>query len=370
MGNYPNIINIVDQLPHKAWEIGHRTKPPTTITIHHNGPPTSVTRDAQMPAFLKVVANYHMRDGWAGVAGGADGIMYHYSVGPEGSVFQMRNDINQLWHCGVREGNENGLAIFLPIGEGQVPTIAMQNSLFSLLHLLLRRYRLPIAATRIHKDWKSTDCPGDAVTAVIQLWRSRVDVMKPSDSLFTKVPTDFERVCTSIMATPTGEYNEYDICDVIIPGYFEIAEKAGIYPLFPITQMIHETWNMRSFWAGRPRRNPAGIGVTGTKVVLKPADTTNWAYNPTTKRWEAGNSYARWSPEAITSHIGRLLAYSLKDGEGTVAQQELIAKALQDRPLPADKRGTVKKFTDLNGNWAVPGTVYAQAIVKIANTIY
>ncbi len=82
-----------------------------------------------------------------------------------------------------------------------------------------------------------------------------------------------------ILSRPHGEYTEKDIADVIIPAYVKICLPVGVDPLIAVAQMIHETGNLTSFWSQRPRRNPAGIGVTGQWQTQQPADLRGWAYN-------------------------------------------------------------------------------------------
>jgi hypothetical protein len=134
----------------------------------------------------------------------------------------------------------------------------------------------------------------------------------------------------------------------IIRLYFDTSTRADLDPLLAVVQMAHETGHLTSFWSQRPRRNPAGIGVTG-------------------KAGE-GLSFPDW-PSAVDAHVGRLLAYALSAGEGTAAQQELIHTALAARPLPAMYRGAAPRLGDFgHGVWATD-TEYAQKLVRLANEI-
>lgn len=81
-------------------------------------------------------------------------------------------------------------------------------------------------------------------------------------------------------------------------------------------------------------------------------------------------SFASWADDAVPAHVGRLLTYALAPGQGTAAQQQLIDRAMQVRPLPRAFRGVAATgWQALNGRWAVPGADYDQRIARIAETI-
>ena len=169
----------------------------------------------------------------------------------------------------------------------------------------------------------------------------------------------------AILARPHGAYTPGDLA-TITRAYFDVCVLAGVDPLLAIAQLIHETGNLTSWWAARPRRNPAGIGVTGQTRLLKPA-TGAWQYDG--DRWREGVAFATWADDAIPAHVGRLLAYALRDDQANEAQKALISKALRYRPLPAAYRGAAPTLAGLAGRWAVPGTEYPQKLAAIANAI-
>lgn len=184
------------------------------------------------------------------------------------------------------------------------------------------------------------------------------------------------QITAAVLARPTGEYTENDIRGVIIPAYYELCAGVGVDPVLAIAQMIHETGNLTSFWASRPQRNPAGIGVNGRKQAERPADATNWAYNTQRQQWEMGLSFATWKEDAIPAHIGRLLAYALPRGAENEAQRNLIARGLSYRALPDVMRGSApalkmlgKAHNPTGQGWASPGNDYGAKIAEIANRI-
>jgi flagellum-specific peptidoglycan hydrolase FlgJ len=147
-----------------------------------------------------------------------------------------------------------------------------------------------------------------------------------------------------VLARPHGGYTDANV-RTIIRHYDETARGVGIDPLLVVAQMVLETGNLTSHWSQPPRRNPAGIGVTG----------------------EAGKgvSFPNWKA-AVRAHVGRVLAYALPKGQGTAAQRELVKEALSWRPLPDSFRGVAPTPGALAGTWAAD-TKYAAKIVRIAN---
>ena len=169
-----------------------------------------------------------------------------------------------------------------------------------------------------------------------------------------------------LTARSSPSYTAYDI-GTIVARYRDLGAWAGVDWFLAVAQMAHETGSLTSWWSQRPRRNPAGIGVTGRTMAGQPR-SLDWA-----KRddgvWVEGCSFATWEHDAIPAHLGRLLAYALPAGQGTPAQQQLIAQALAIRPLPAAFRGAATRLQGLNGRWAWPGLFYAQKLAALANTL-
>jgi hypothetical protein len=164
-------------------------------------------------------------------------------------------------------------------------------------------------------------------------------------------------------------YDAYAV-GLIVGYYWDIGIAVGVDPLIALAQNLHETANLTSWWAQRPRRNPAGLGVTGETSTSSPPQQERhlWAYDEGERLWKKGLSFADWEI-ATRAHIGRLLAYALRDDQANAAQQALINESLALRPLPASFRGVAPTMRGLNGRWAVPGTTYADRIAKFANAI-
>jgi hypothetical protein len=185
-----------------------------------------------------------------------------------------------------------------------------------------------------------------------------------------------EQCSRSILSRPHGEYTSVDIASVIVPAYFRICAQVGVDPLVAVAQMCHETGNLTSWWSQRPRRNPAGIGVTGATANSSPYRGT-WVRDDREPRLpREGCSFARWDPDAVSAHVGRLLAYALPIGVGTPEQQALIKQALAGRSLPVVLRGSAPTLKQLGAahnptgrGWASPGTEYGERIAAVANAM-
>lgn len=185
-----------------------------------------------------------------------------------------------------------------------------------------------------------------------------------------------DQLAAYMLARPHGEYTEHDIRAVILPAYWTLCAEVLIDPTLAVAQMIHETGNLTSFWAARPQRNPAGIGVTGQKQAERPPNVANWAFNTQRQQWETGVSFATWEHDAIPAHIGRLLAYTLAAGAENPVQRAAIERALRYRSLPVKMRGSAPTLKQLGKahnptgqGWASPGTDYGAKIAAIAARI-
>lgn len=170
--------------------------------------------------------------------------------------------------------------------------------------------------------------------------------MRQGTALLASPRVDIERARSHILARPHGEYDNSDVRR-IVKMYFGTTEQVGMDPLIAISQMILETGNLTSHWSQRPRRNPAGIGVTGApgEGVVFPS-------------WRA----------AVRAHVGRLLAYALPKGSENLRQKALIEEALEWRALPDTLRGAAAKLRGLVGTWAADPE-YAQKICRVADEV-
>ena len=168
----------------------------------------------------------------------------------------------------------------------------------------------------------------------------------PGSPLLAPASAPSARAEQYLLARPHGGYSGDDVTK-IVGLYYATATAVGLDPLLVVAQMAEETSHLTSFWSQRPRRNFAGIGVTGQPGV--------------------GLSFPDLKT-AVRAHTGRLLAYALPAGTGTAAQKQLIDEALAARPLPPQLRGAATTLKGLAGTWA-QDPQYAVKLAAVANEI-
>jgi len=294
-----------------------------------------------------------------------DRVSTHYLIRRDGHIAQLVADDQTAWHAGrarwhgITAINEASIGIELEnANDGHDPYPAAQLDAARLLcRSLIAAYHILRANVVRHLDvatpaGRKTDPAGFPWPAFVDgLYAPAVAAPEPIDAgaLLLHAPRAKEAQCVAWLSRhATGGYNLADV-RAIVAAYFVSSATAGIDPLLAIAQMAHETGSLTSWWSQRPRRNPAGIGVTGVGG--------------------AGLVFASWANHAIPAHVGRLLAYATLPGQGTTAQQRLIASALALRPLPSMSRGMARQLGGLDGRWAVPGVGYASKIATIATAI-
>ncbi len=168
----------------------------------------------------------------------------------------------------------------------------------------------------------------------------------PDSALHAAARAPAARAEAYLLARAHGAYTDNDV-RAIVALYYQTAAPVGLDPLLVVAQMSEETGHLTSFWSQRPRRNLAGIGVTGAPGV--------------------GLSFPDLKT-AVRAHAGRLLAYSLPIGAGSPAQLQLIQEALAVRPLPDKLRGVAPTLKGLAGTWA-HDSQYAVTVAAVANEI-
>ena len=179
-------------------------------------------------------------------------------------------------------------------------------------------------------------------------------------------PLDIEKVLPKFTRNSTT-YNSND-WRTILRGYDKVCIAANINPYILVAQMAKETDWGRSWWAQRPRRNPAGIGVTGETSQEKSVNEDAWSFDSNRNLWKKGYSFRSWEI-ASSAHAGHMLAYMYTDDELTEAQQVLVASDPRARFIPKVYRGAVLILNDLDGKWSVPGIGYGNSIATIANAL-
>ena len=304
----------------------------------------------------------------------ASKVSTHYLIAKSGHVYQLVSDDAVAWHAGraVWHGetaiNDISLGVELEnANDGRDPYPAAQvAALTTLVRALFARYG-PLALARHLDVARPVGRKSDPAGFPWESWRALFAADPP---IVGPATCTLEQAAALLLSVPHPGYTRMDI-SVIVGGYFDICARGGVDPCVVVAQMAHETGCLTSWWSQRPRRNPAGIGVTGRSASREMYGAyperypdRSWAWGSDGRRQE-GCSFASWKDAAIPAHVGRLLAYAVKPGDATPAQAALIETALAVRPLPAGFVGAAPTVGGLAGRWAVPGTTYRAAIVAI-----
>lgn len=134
--------------------------------------------------------------------------------------------------------------------------------------------------------------------------------------------------------TVITKYSTADV-DYVLDLYSDACLAGQVDHELAITQMVHETAALTSDWSQPPRRNPAGIGVTGALG----ADGQ-----------PVGQMFDTWL-EAVQCHVGLLLCYRYAtNAEGTPSQQRLIRVCTSFRP--SVPRGVAVTIAEMATKWA------------------
>jgi hypothetical protein len=402
------------------------------ITLHYGGHDATTNRSrATEIERLVSYAKHHLQLVWDHDKDGrpiyGDSIMYDLAVLSDGAIVLLRPDRRKLWHCGNKDGNATSWAVIVPLGVGQDLTEPQRTSLFRLFDVL--RQISGIARRNVvgHNEWPRTSgaaipqtsyrvvkpqsaCPGPVLHRHLVAYRAQGDAVLPLPGEAIPLPPfpaldlpDYD-AASPLLGPPRGTVEQaiafitaratqYDAPSVrlIVNAYASIGTEAGVDWFLALAQMAHETGALTSWWCARPRRNPAGLGVTGAtrpgpadpKDRPGPAPGSAWIYDTDRNLWLEGLVFASWVEHAIPAHLGRLIAYARRDEDLQPGpawpeainrqrriQQRLADYALQLRPLPAHFRGVAPVVGELNARWAYPGPDYGTVkIPAMANAM-
>ncbi len=90
--------------------------------------------------------------------------------------------------------------------------------------------------------------------------------LRPRSPLLGPPSAPPRRAIAHLLALEHGGYSDDDV-RTLVRQYHRTCRAAGIDALVAVAQMTLETGHLTSFWSQRPRRNLAGIGVTGEEGV-------------------------------------------------------------------------------------------------------
>jgi hypothetical protein len=167
-------------IPRKAWSHlplmlahGRPMEGVERITIHHSGDGKPFVDDsfAGVARHLQIVQQAHLQRGMIDIA-------YHFAVDRTGRVWQLRWMSYEGQHVRIGKNgtrwNEHNVGI-VALGDFnlQAPTVPQRDRLFSLVHLVQQKYRVPRAAIKMHDELVTTDCPGRRLAPLIREARMR-----------------------------------------------------------------------------------------------------------------------------------------------------------------------------------------------------
>lgn len=216
------------------------------------------------------------------------------------------------------------------------------------------------------KEIKSDDPEPPAVPVVPTVVR---DYNEQSSIVIDMQPVaNPEGIIRFLAGLPDQTYSEEDI-RVIVMAYKIYGEANNVDWVLALAQNLHETANLRSWWAQRPRRNPAGLRVTGERRAQKPENDSHWDFDPEMGMWRKGMSFSSWDA-SVRAHITYLLSYARTNDRLNPAQAAFMRASTVSFVLDRSvNRGVAPELIGLNGKWAVPGTTYATKIAAIADRL-
>lgn len=131
------------------------------VGLHWEGPHMGTPAESKVPAILRSIQAFHMGSrGWSDIA-------YNYVVDPYGNVYEGRGMAAASGAFGDSDGNAHYVAICYLGGVGDAFTAAARQAIHDLTAYLRKEQKVG-TAVKGHRDFKSTDCPGDTIYAFVK----------------------------------------------------------------------------------------------------------------------------------------------------------------------------------------------------------
>ncbi|TVR16789.1 MAG: LysM peptidoglycan-binding domain-containing protein [Planctomycetota bacterium] len=147
--------------PGSNWDLMNGVR---YVTLHHTDEYPGM-RGLSDKEVVHNICRYHRQLGWADIG-------YHYLVGRDGMVYEGRRVDRQGAHSGGTNNRHNLGVSLIGNFERELPNQRQLAATQRLLDAQLRRYHLSRAVVRGHREWAPTICPGDALFAWMQRYRS------------------------------------------------------------------------------------------------------------------------------------------------------------------------------------------------------
>lgn len=317
----------------------------------------------------------------------------HGLIGRDGTWYEILPANLQAWHSGDCDPdsfeNPTSYGIELHAAASEPITAAQKATLEAKLLELRREYGIGAPDVRSHRSvavppgrksdpgtWSDTDLnrwvstifstalSPDPIPGALTPYTADSPIVAPPRGTQAGYVAALQRRCAG------SPHYAFDAIAEIANVYWLICGASGVDPWLAAAQMCHETGNLSSWFCARPRRNPAGISVTGeTMPATFEPSTPDWQFDPGANVWRRGSAFASWALHAIPAHVGRLCAYAVLEAQQTNEQAALAFYALRIRTLPTAYRGAAPTLAGLDGKWAWPGVGYGAAIANVANKL-
>lgn len=166
----PGTIAIESRARWNARPIRANRSPMTNIrriTVHHTGTRFDSTDFGQSAQGILSVQRHHQdTNGWADIG-------YHYMIDRAGRVWEGRSIQYQGAHAGDSNLNSGNIGVCL-LGDfdQQKPSNDQQGGLIRLIGQLRDKYSIPASGVYTHQELKATECPGGALSDVVDRYRS------------------------------------------------------------------------------------------------------------------------------------------------------------------------------------------------------
>ena len=165
----PTIIGIVNDLPKHSTRKWNQRKIQNIkkIIVHHSD--TTATDDGFKD--IEQIAKYHTSPNHISPQG-CPGICYSLMISKNGAIYQTNEFTSVTWHC--KGQNVNSLGVCLLGGfQGQSVDERQSVTLGTLLRYLIIMFKLTKQDVFGHRDFSSTECPGQEIYDWLQTWKKQ-----------------------------------------------------------------------------------------------------------------------------------------------------------------------------------------------------
>lgn len=171
----PGLVDLRDRLawrddrgPDRSLPLGDKRG----VIVHYAGDPQDLARSDR--DLLALYASWHTIVNWGSAAWPVygNGIMYHLGIGRDGTVYLLRSIEREAWHCGVPKLNRTALAVIVPIGGDQIPTLEAVRALWRVADWWIATGHGSREDVRGHGEVYPTSCPGRVMDAFVRPYRA------------------------------------------------------------------------------------------------------------------------------------------------------------------------------------------------------